>query len=94
VRKTYQKLQAVRLYKRAESVGDLDEAKVQATLAAAGITPEQSEAIYRLTALPTFEDRFVIPPMHREYAAELMGDPYTFKAETGVGLLRKPERGL
>jgi len=94
VRKTYQKLLAVRLYKRAESVGDLDKAKVQVALAAAGVTPEQCEAIYRLTALPTFEDRFVIPPMHREYAVELMGDPYTFKAETGVGFRKKPERGL
>jgi nitrate reductase beta subunit len=94
VRKTYQKLLAVRLYKRAESVADLDRVKVEAALAEAGVTPEQCEAIYRITALPTFEDRFVIPPMHREYAVELMGDPYTFKAETGVGFRKKPERGL
>ena len=61
-----------------------------------GLTPEKCEAIYRLTSLPTFEERFVIPPMHREYVAEgLMGDPYTFKAEAGVGGFRgSPERGL
>jgi nitrate reductase beta subunit len=94
VRKTYQKLLAVRLYKRAESVGDLDNSKVQAALAAAEVTPEQCEAMYRLTALPTFEDRFVIPPMQREYAVEMIGDPNTFKAETGVGFRKKLERGL
>jgi len=32
--------------------------------------------------------------MHREQAVELMGDPYTFKAETGVGFKDKPHRGL
>jgi nitrate reductase beta subunit len=94
VRKTYEKLLAARLYKRAESVGDLDNAKVKAALTAAELTPKECAEIYRLTSLPTFEDRFVIPPMHREYAVELMGDPYTFKAETGVGFHKKPERGL
>ena len=94
VRKSYLKMLAVRLYKRAEQVGDLDSAKVNAALAEAGVTPQACEEIYRLTSLPTFEERFVIPPMHREYAVELMGDPYTFKAETGVGFRKKPERGL
>jgi nitrate reductase beta subunit len=94
VRRSYRKLLAVRLYKRAEQVGDIDKEKVQEMLAAAGLTAEQCEEIFRLTSLPTFEDRFVIPPMHREYAVELMGDPYTFKAETGVGFREKPQRGL
>ena len=60
----------------------------------ANCTREEAEGIYKLTSLCTFEDRFVIPPMHREYAVELMGDPYEFKAETGVGYRDKPERGL
>jgi nitrate reductase beta subunit len=94
VRKTYERLWAVRLYKRAEQVGDLDQVHVDAMMEAAGLDAETCEEIFRLTSLSTFEQRFVIPPMHREYAAELTGDPYTFKAESGIGLRDKPERGL
>ncbi len=94
VRSTYEKLLAVRLYKRAEQVGDVETAKLDAMLSEAGLTSEDCEEIFRLTSLPTFNERFVIPPSHREYAIELMEDPYTFKAETGVGYRDKPERGL
>ena len=38
-------------------------------------------------SVPTFEERFVSPPRHREGAIELIGDPYAFKAEAGVGFL-------
>jgi nitrate reductase beta subunit len=75
-------------------VGDIGLDKVDEMLAATGLTPEQCEEIFRLTSLPTFEERFVIPPMHREHAVELMDDPYTYKAETGIGFRHKPERGL
>ena len=94
VRQTYEKLLTVRMYKRAEQVGDISQADVEGMLQATGLTSTMCEEIYRLTSLPTFEERFVIPPMHREYATELMGDPYTFKAETGVGLRKAPKRGL
>jgi nitrate reductase beta subunit len=90
---TYQKLYTVRMYKRAEQVGDIDSATVEGMLAETGLTAEMCEEIFRLTSLPTFDERFVIPPMHREYAIEMMGDPYTFKAETGVGVRGKPKRG-
>jgi len=93
VRRTYQKLLAVRLYKRAEQVGDIDSGQVEAMLEETGMTAETCEDIFRLTSLPTFDERFVVPPMHREYAVELMGDPYTFKAEAGVGFREKPGRG-
>jgi len=94
VRKTYEKLLTVRMYKRAEQVGDIRKADVDGMLKETGLTGQMCEEIYRLTSLPTFDERFVIPPLHREYAAELMGDPYTFKAETGVGFVNKPKRGL
>jgi nitrate reductase beta subunit len=94
VRKTYEKLLTVRLYKRAEQVGDIDQAKVESMMHASGLTPESCEEIFRLTSLPTFDERFVIPPMHREYAIDLMGDPQVFKAEVGVGYRGKPKRGL
>ncbi len=94
VRQAYEKLLTIRLFKRAEQVGDIGAEKVQEMLELTGLTPEQCEEIYRLTSLPTFEERFVIPPMHREEGIALMGDPYTFKAETGMGFKDKPERGL
>jgi len=93
VRSSYKKLLAVRTYRRAVQVGDMDSAEVESLLKASGLTAEACEEIFRLTSLPTFDERFVIPPMHREYATELMGDPYEFKAETGVGFRSKPKRG-
>ncbi|MCK5876913.1 MAG: nitrate reductase subunit beta, partial [Candidatus Marithrix sp.] len=96
VREVLEKLLAVRMFKRAEQVDDIKQSDVDELLKKTGLTPEMCEEIYRLTALPTYEDRFVIPPMHREYAAEaLVGDPYDFKAEAGIGGFKdRPERGL
>ena len=60
----------------------------------ADCSPEEAEAIYRLTALCTFDDRFVIPPMHREEAIQMMEDPHETKASTGFGFVQGPRRGL
>jgi nitrate reductase beta subunit len=94
VKQSYRKLMAIRLYKRAEEMQQLGNPEVQAALKEAGVTPERCEAIYRLTSLPTMQDRFVIPPMHREYAIALMEDPAMHKGATGVGFHTNPERGL
>jgi nitrate reductase beta subunit len=94
VKQSYRKLMAIRLYKRAEEMNRLDEPEIETALQDAGITREQCEAIYRLTSLPTMEDRFVIPPMHREYAIALMEDPAVHKGSTGIGFRTPPERGL
>ncbi len=89
----YKKLIAVRVYKRAEGVGDISAGELNAALAEAGMTAEEAEAIYRLTALPTFEDRFVIPPMAREMAIEETMDPFAHKPAAGFGFRQPPERG-
>lgn len=94
VKQSYRKLMAIRLYKRAEEMNRLDEPEIETALQEAGITREQCEAIYRLTSLPTMQDRFVIPPMHREYAIALMEDPAMHKGSTGIGFHTPPERGL
>jgi nitrate reductase beta subunit len=94
VRETYEKLFTVRLFKRAEQVGDIEAGLVDSMMEASGLTAEDCEEIFRLTSLATFEDRFVIPPMHREYAIEMLGDPQEFKEEVGVGYRDKPKRGL
>ncbi len=88
----YKKLIAVRIYKRAETVGDIPQEQVLQALAAGQTTPEECEAIYRLTSLPTFEERFVVPPLAREAAIESVEDPFTHKAKAGAGFRRPAER--
>ena len=88
----YRKLIAVRMYKRAQRVGDLPTGEVQRALDAGGVTPEEAEAIFRLTSLPTFEERFVVPPLAREQAIEQTLDPYTHKPLAGFGFRQAPER--
>lgn len=85
---------AVRWHRRAETVGDVDRATADRFLREADCTREEAEEIYKLTSLCTFEDRFVIPPMHREEAIEMIKEPGEHKAETGFGFVGGPQRGL
>ncbi len=88
------KQMAVRHYRRSLTVGDVDGEIVNRMLREADSSREEAEAIYRLTALCTFDDRFVIPPAHREEAIEMMKDPMEHKQEVGFGFLSGPKRGL
>ena len=88
------KQMAVRLYRRAMTVGDVSQEVVDRVLHEADTTPEEAEAIYRLTALCTFDERFVIPPSHREEAIEMMRDPHEHRQHAGFGFLSGPRRGL
>ncbi len=94
VRYALAKQKAVRWYRRALTVGDIDMAAAEKMLREADCTPEEAEEIYKLTSLCTFEDRFVIPPAHREEALEMMKDPHEHKQEAGFGFLSGPRRGL
>jgi len=85
---------AVRWHRRAETVGDVDRATADKFLREADCSIEEAEAIYKLTSLCTFEDRFVIPPMYREEAIEMLKEPGEHKAETGFGFVGGPRRGL
>ncbi len=88
------RLIAVRAYKRADTVGDITQAQARSMLDAVGLTQDEAAAIFRLTSLPTFDERFVIPPYQREAAMEeLFGDPLAAKGETGFGSRAKPRRG-
>ena len=93
LRSALRKQMAVRVHRRAETVKDVDRATADDVLREAGITREQADEIYRLTALCTFEDRFVIPPMHREEAIAMLDEPQTWKQETGFGFRMAPKRG-
>src|SRR5512143_2575631 len=92
--KAYQKMIAIRVYKRAETVGDVTHEEAAAALAKAGMGAEEAEAIYQLTSLPSYQERFVIPPYSREGDIEETYDPQQRKAETGFGKRQSPHRGL
>ncbi len=79
------KLMAVRLHRRQVTVGDVDPDKVAGALSEAGLTPEMAESIYYLTSLAKFDDRFVIPPAHREQAIEMLEGTDEAKGSTGFG---------
>lgn len=87
------KMLAVRILKRQESLEGRPTEKALKVLADAGLTLEEAEAIYRLTTLPTLEERFVLPPYHREMAVEVWKDPLAAKGEAGFGYIQPPVRG-
>ena len=94
VRYALRKQKAVRWYRRAITVGDVSMETAEKMLRQADSSPEEAEAIYRLTSLCTFEERFVIPPMHREEAIEMLEDPQEHKQGAGFGFLAAPRRAM
>lgn len=94
VRYALRKQYAVRLFKRMETVGDLEMSLVGRALEEVNTTPEEAEHIYRLTSLPTMDDRVVIPPAHREEAIQMLNDALLEeRGMTGLGLSERPARG-
>ncbi len=87
------KQMAVRLWRRAVTVGDITKEAAEAALREADCTPEEADEIFKLSTTATFDDRFVIPPMHREEAIEMMKDTDDHRRETGFGFLTGPRRG-
>ena len=85
---------AVRWHRRAETVGDVDRETVDKFLREADCSIEEAEEIYKLTSLCTFEERFVIPPMYREQAIEMVKEPHEQRADAGFGFVGGPQRGL
>jgi len=93
VEAVYRKLIAVRIHMRHKTVGDVSPEEDQAALAQAGVTAEVTEAMHKLTALPTFDQRFQVPPMAREMAVETT-EPSAehHKRAAGFGRRVAPER--
>jgi nitrate reductase beta subunit len=94
VRYALRKQKAVRWYRRAVTVGDVEMSTAERMLREADCSPKEAEAIYQLTSLCTFDDRFVIPPMHREEAIQMMKDPLEHKQGVGFGFVSGPRRGM
>jgi nitrate reductase beta subunit len=90
----YRKLLGVRIYKRAQTVGDISMETAQRALDEAHLTPEDVEGIYYLTALAGADERMVVPPFLREQVVELGIDTQAFQEERGAGFLYWPKRGL
>ncbi|MBI4446646.1 MAG: nitrate reductase subunit beta [Acidobacteria bacterium] len=93
VRYALRKQKAVRWYRRALTVGDVSMETAERMLHEAGCSVEEAEAIYQLTSLCTFDDRFVIPPAHREEAIAMLEDPLEHKQAVGFGFISNPRRG-
>ena len=87
------KLMAVRYFKRSEDLADVDAETARRVLREAGITAEEAEAIYQMTALPTVYERYVLPPIQREEMMEGTCSPEMCKGEVGVGLVQLARRG-
>jgi nitrate reductase beta subunit len=89
------KLMSIRIYRRYKTVGDISKERSDAALAEAGLTEAQADDIYYLTSLAKFDDRFVIPPSHREEAMEMMEFTGDKKGSVGFGFKEgTAQRGL
>jgi nitrate reductase beta subunit len=88
------KLMAIRIYRRHVTVGDISKEKSDAALAEIGLDEPMAEAIYQMTSLAKFNDRFVIPAAHREQAIEMLESTADVKGNTGFGWTPKPVRGI
>jgi nitrate reductase beta subunit len=92
------RLLAVRYHLRARRAAgdgaDGERARAARALAEADLTPEDADAIYRLTALATLEERYVLPPLHREESVGLRPDAAEACRQCcGLGTTRSPGRG-
>ena len=94
VRYAMKKMMAIRIWKRAVTVGDVEMQVALDGLREADCTPEQAESIYHMTSLCSFEDRFVIPASHREQAVEVLTNPLEKKGSAGFGFREQPVRGF
>jgi len=92
VKAVYRKLIAVRMQRRSVSVGDLPETEAGKAAEVAGLTDDQINALYRMTALTRIKERIVVPPMLREQAIEAGMDPEEYKQGMGFGSRKAPKR--
>jgi nitrate reductase beta subunit len=86
------KMIAARLFNRWRSVGDVARADVDRAIAEAQTSPREIDAMYHMTAIAPFSERFVVPPFLRERAIAATGDPAE-RREKGEGFLRPAKRG-
>ncbi|MBS0486338.1 MAG: nitrate reductase subunit beta, partial [Proteobacteria bacterium] len=66
-----ERLLAMRAWRRAMNVDGVEDLGV---LQQADLTVAQAQDMYRYLAIANYEDRFVIPTAHREYANDAFGE--------------------
>ena len=74
--KALERMLTMRSFKRSQQVDGREDLEV---LKKAGLTAAQVEEMYRYMAIANYEDRFVIPTSHKEYAE----DAYDMKSSCG-----------
>lgn len=94
IKNVLRKQLAVRIYRRSVTVGDINKTLVEAALSEVNLKPDDADDIYKLTSLASFDDRFNIPPAHREQALEMLENTGDVKGTTGFGFKESPIRGL
>ncbi|MFN3995540.1 MAG: nitrate reductase subunit beta [bacterium] len=90
IKDVFKKLIALRIYRRAKTVGNIEYSKI---LNETGLSEEDFEEFYYLTSIAPFEDRFVIPTFSREINIEQLMEPLYYKAKMGFAMRQKAERG-
>ncbi|MCO6494428.1 MAG: nitrate reductase subunit beta [Bacteroidetes bacterium] len=88
------RLMAVRLHRRGVTTGDISKEEISSAMDEVNINADMADAIFRLTSLATFDERFVIPPAHREESIEMLENTADVKGNTGFGFKERPVRGL
>ncbi len=96
-----ERMLAMRAFMRARHV---EKSEDLAVLARVGLTVHQVEEMYRYLAIANYEDRFVIPTTHREYAENAFdlrggcgfsfGDGCSPGAKKGTGLFGGKRRTI
>ncbi|HAB52767.1 MAG: nitrate reductase subunit beta [Ignavibacteria bacterium RIFOXYB2_FULL_35_12] len=94
IKSVLKKQLAVRIHRRSITVGDIDKNLVAKALIDVGLTPKAADDIYYLTSLAKFDDRFNIPPAHREQALEMLENTGDLKGSNGFGFKEAPMRGM
>ena len=95
VRQVMKRQMAVRYFKRAQELDDVEPVKVNSVLREAGISKEEAEEIYHLTTLAPLNERYVMPPIQREVNIDGTGcSPEACKGSCGLGATAEPVRGL
>ncbi len=93
VRTALRRLQAIRTHMRAVEFGGTADPSVAE---AVGMTPAELESLYRQLAIAKYDDRYVIPPAHKEDAGRLAVQhsipPRAFGIPGGPGTGTEPPR--
>jgi nitrate reductase beta subunit len=92
VKAVYRRLIAVRIQRRALSVGDMSDEEVEKAREISGLNSDALDAIFRMTSLTRIKERIVVPPMLREQAIEADMNPEEYKQGMGFGSRTAPSR--